>query len=140
MNACKVTEMVGTTYKHAGDKHRPTHEQVLTSWVSKVTNLGLDIETCIDQNILHRSKPDKKAFLDNLVNMQRLVFKHFDGLKNWYSLLELKKDIESGILDVNVCDKGGLCLARIASAYDRTDALEWLGDNMDQCLAKLDGQ
>ena len=111
----------------------------ISSCLELALRLGIDIENLVGNRHGYFSDVTTEI-LKRFVSRQRSIYQQFDIVKNGCSVRDLQKAIESGTLDINACDRGGLFLVHLVSVYDRVDILEYLVDNTEDCLTKLDRQ
>ena len=100
----------------------------ISSCLELALRLGIDIENLVGNRHGHFSDVTTEI-LKRFVSRQRSIYKQFDIVKNGCSVRDLQKAIESGTLDINACDRGGLFLVHLVSVFDRVDILEYLVDN-----------
>jgi ankyrin repeat protein len=95
---------------------------ITCQWLTVIATRGVNIQS-IGQDKWQEKVNDE---LQNLKAKQRANWAELDIMKQDLQLQEIQETVESGSMNLDAADKGGLRPVHLAAAYNRVDVLQWL--------------
>jgi len=101
---------------------------VLFQWLKMISTYGVSIQSVQCERHWYNNELSDKidGQLRDLKAQQRGKWAELDKMKQSLTLKEIQEAVESGTLNLNATDKGGLRPVHLAAAYNRVDVLQWL--------------